>query len=239
MRRVLLGLLITVLVVAAGVVAWFFWASRGGESAAVTAPPLETTTVLTTASPDAAGRTAPTSGATVFELTEGSTVRFEIDEELRGQPNHVVATNPEVAGQIEVDTDDLSQSRIGTIVVDAGSFETDSGLRDRAIRGPILDAQTNEVITFEPTAVEGLSGATAVGEPVTFTVTGDLTIREVSVPVTFEVTGTLVAPDRLEGTATATVNRTDFGLEIPSVPSVANVSEEVLIALDFVAVPAA
>jgi polyisoprenoid-binding protein YceI len=40
----------------------------------------------------------------------------------------------------------------------------------------------------------------------------------------------------IEGSAEGTVLREDFGIGIPSVPGVAEVSEEVLIRLEFVAI---
>ncbi|NTV65960.1 MAG: YceI family protein, partial [Oscillochloris sp.] len=40
---------------------------------------------------------------------------------------------------------------------------------------------------------------------------------------------------RLSGSATTTVSRADYGLDIPSVPMVANVSEQVKIEISFMA----
>jgi polyisoprenoid-binding protein YceI len=74
-----------------------------------------------------------------------------------------------------------------------------------------------------------------VGEPFNLTVTGDLTIRDITKPMTFEVTVTPVSETQLQGSARATLLRQDFDLQIPSVPSVADVSEEVLLEFDFIA----
>ncbi len=68
--------------------------------------------------------------------------------------------------------------------------------------------------------------------------TGDLKIRDMVNAVTFDVSVTLVADNRLEGTATTVVLRSDYDLRIPSVPSVANVTDEVTLTLNFVAEPA-
>ncbi|HWQ14597.1 MAG TPA: YceI family protein, partial [Roseiflexaceae bacterium] len=74
-----------------------------------------------------------------------------------------------------------------------------------------------------------------LGQPFTFTIHGDLTIRDVTRPVAFEATVQAESPERLVGTATAVINRADFNLAIPSVPFVADVSEQVTLAIDFVA----
>ncbi|MFA9491740.1 MAG: YceI family protein, partial [Anaerolineales bacterium] len=65
----------------------------------------------------------------------------------------------------------------------------------------------------------------------------DLTVRDVTNEVVFDVTATPVSDSRLEASATATIMRGDYGLTIPSVAQVADVSEEVILTLDFVAVP--
>jgi polyisoprenoid-binding protein YceI len=84
--------------------------------------------------------------------------------------------------------------------------------------------------------LEGLPETVTVGAPFEFSVTGDLKIRDITQPVTFAVTVTPVSETELQGSARATVQRADFDLRIPSVPSVANVSEEVFLEFDFVAV---
>lgn len=177
-------------------------------------------------------------GGTVFALADDSTVTFELDEAVRGSDSHVVATNNEVEGQLRIDPADLSTVELGTIVVGAQTFETDSSNRDRAIRGPILNASAFPEITFVPTILDGLSGAATVGTPFSFTITGDLTIRDVTQQVTFDAIATLESDDLVEGVATGTVSREAFGLIIPSVAAVADVSDDVILTIDFLAGPA-
>ncbi len=143
-----------------------------------------------------------------------------------------------MAGQVAVDPTDLSTIQFSQIIVNARTFETDSGNRERAIRGPIILNSASdefEFITFDVTSVDGLSGELTVGEPLTFTVTGDLLIRDTTSQVTFEVTATLVDETTIDGSASATVLRSDYGIGIPNAPGVADVGDEVLIQLDFVA----
>ncbi len=249
MKRVVIAAVTAGVLVVVGVVVWFFATTGIDESTAtVTAPTLapatsaapDTTAAPGTTEPSTVGTSTPSTvaAAGVFDLADGTTARFELDEELRGQPKHVVATNAEVAGQIRFDPTSPGSAEIGTIVVGAQTFETDSSNRNRAIRGPILDATTFPEITFVPTAVDGLPDSVAADQEVSFTVSGDLTIRDTTREVTFDVTATLTSDGTLQGTASTQVLRSDFGLQIPSVASVANVSDEVLIAIDFVAVPA-
>ncbi len=173
-----------------------------------------------------------------LELSEGTEARFSIYEDLRGEPFTVVGVTTEVVGRVRVDVSDLSRSQMGEILINARTFATDSGNRDRAIRGPILAAEQYEFITFSPTGITGLSGAAEAGGEYSFTVAGDLTVREITRPVTFTVVARWDADGRLQGLASTAVLRSDFELGVPSVPFVANVGDEVGLELAFTAAPA-
>ena len=173
-----------------------------------------------------------------LELSEGTEARFSIYEDLRGEPFTVVGVTTEVVGRVRVDLSDLSRSQMGEILINARTFATDSGNRDRAIRGPILAAEQYEFITFSPTGITGLSGAAETGGEYSFSVAGDLTVREITRAVTFTVVARWDADERLVGLASTTVLRSDFGLNIPSVPFVANVGDEIGLELAFTAAPA-
>ena len=180
--------------------------------------------------------TAQGSGPVVFQIVpDQSQVSFSIYEELGGQPKTVVGTTSEVAGQLAVDVQDLSETQVGVIQVNARTLTTDNDRRNGAIRNFILNTDQYEFITFTPTSVTGLSGAAQPGQSFTLQISGDLTLRDVTRSVTFNVTAQGVSATQITGTATATVNRGDFNLTIPSVRNVANVGEEVTLQIDFVA----
>jgi polyisoprenoid-binding protein YceI len=165
----------------------------------------------------------------------GSQVRFELDEDLRGQRITVVGVTDQVAGQISLDPADLSQTQVGIIQINARTLLTDNNFRNRAIQNEILETSAWEFITFTPTAIDGLPASATTGEPVTFTISGDLTIRDVTMPATFTIEATAVSDTQLTGSASTIINRNDFNLLIPSVPNVANVEEEVELYIDFTA----
>jgi polyisoprenoid-binding protein YceI len=175
-------------------------------------------------------------GNTVFEINaQESEARFKLNEVLRGVDNLVVGTSSNLAGQIAFNPEDLSLAQVGTIAVDARTLTTDSNLRNNTLRNDILFAFVYEQIIFQPTGISGLPDTITVGEEVTFDLTGELTIRDITNPVTFSVTAQLITPERLEGLATTTVTRSAYELQIPSVPGVANVDDEVVVEFDFVA----
>lgn len=179
---------------------------------------------------------AVSAGLIIYEISQAeSAVQFELDEDLRGVRTTVVGTTDQVAGQIALDLSNLSTAQVGEIRINARTLATDNNFRNRAIQNEILDTGEYEFIRFVPTAVNGLPDSAAEGEEISFTIEGDLTIRDVTEPVTFSVTATAVSPSQISGTATATVLRDTYGLAIPEVPNVANVENEVDLIINFVA----
>jgi polyisoprenoid-binding protein YceI len=220
------------------------FASACGGTAASTptlAPAEPTSPSPSTGAAGGPAATEPTSSgageAGAFQIDAAtSEARFVIDEVLNGSPNTVTGTTQVISGVIQVDPSQPALSIVGPITVDAASLSTDNNLRNGAIRRFILQANDFPVIGFVSTAVEGLPAPATAGETYTFTVAGDLTIRDITRPVTFEVTITVESNDRLTGSAAATIQRSDFDLDIPSVPQVAEVSSDVILEIDFSAV---
>jgi polyisoprenoid-binding protein YceI len=212
-------------------------AAPAQPTAQPTAAPAATDAPAAIAAPAATeAPTAAPAAETIFEIVPAeSQARFIIDEVLNNAPFTVVGVTDQVAGQLAVDPADPTRSRVGVIQVNARTLATDNEFRNRAIKNRILSTDQYEFITFEPTAISGLPSAGAVGQPYSFQITGNLTIRDVTREVTFDVTATPVSATRLEGTAQTTVLYADFGLSIPSVPSVASVEDEVRLEIDFVA----
>jgi len=168
--------------------------------------------------------------------SEESQAQFQIDEILAGSPNTVVGITKAVAGEIRLDPARPSASHVGPVTIETGTLATDNSFRNRAISNFILESGKYPLATFTPTALAGMPESVTVGEAFSFTITGDLTLRDITQSVTFDVTVTAQAADRISGIATTTVRRADFALTIPSVPQVAGVSEEVLLEFQFVAV---
>lgn len=251
MRRSTLGwITAVVLAVGGGVLVWFlFLAGGSGEpSTDLTTPEIAASTTPTpdsgaTAPSEASGSTtttAETSQEVAYVIDPSQSVAsFQLDEVLRGEPKTVVGTTDQVAGQVLVVADDLGASVFSDIVINARTFSTDSEQRNRALRGPVVldsGSDEHELITFTPTTIDGLDGVDpAVGESYRFTVQGDLTIKGTTAPATFDVSVEMIDEGSIAGVATAQVLRSDFGIGIPSVPFVADVSDEVVLTLEFVA----
>jgi polyisoprenoid-binding protein YceI len=195
----------------------------------------------TGAQADAQSTPAATASASSVKLQidqAQSEAHFIIDEVLDNAPKTVIGSTDQVAGEIAIDPHDPAKTQVGIIQVDARTLTTDNDFRNRAIKNQILQTDEYEYITFRPTEIVGLPQNGAVGESYTFKIVGDLSIRDVTKQATFDVTVTAPTESRVEGTATTTIAYADYGITIPQVRQVANVSDEVKLELDFVAVAA-
>jgi polyisoprenoid-binding protein YceI len=202
------------------------------SGAQVTEAPAATPVPATEAAAETTGIRA------VYRISQDeSEVRFILNEVLRGQPTTVVGKTNQVAGDILVDTGHPAGSEVGTIRINARTLATDNNFRNSAIRSEILEsASANyEFIDFVPTSLSGLPEQIEIGQTVNFQVVGDLTIRTITRSVTFEMTVTLTSESRLEGTGSTMVLRSDYNLVIPNAPGVADVTDEVELEIDFVA----
>jgi polyisoprenoid-binding protein YceI len=150
----------------------------------------------------------------------------------------VVGTTSRVAGDLIVDFASPAQSQVGVIAINARTLKTDQEFRDQAIRGQILQSSRDEFefITFEPTGYTGLpDGPAQVGDTLSFQVTGNLTIRDVTREATFDTSVTVETAERLSGTTSTVIRYSDFDITIRTPPTVSGVGETVTLELDFVA----
>jgi polyisoprenoid-binding protein YceI len=231
MRRTLVGaaaLALVVLALAGAIFAYiWFSAGSGKASAPISAPEL----VL-----------EPGDTRLLFRIIPAeSEVRFLIDETLLGERKTVIGVTDQVAGDLLVDFDDPANSQLGLIRINVRTLATDSEIRNRALRGQVLEANEDryEFAQFVPTDLIGLPDTLTLGQPVTFQIAGQLTVHGVSREVTFDATVTPVSRDRLEGSAQTSAAYRDFDMRIPEAPGVTDVAATVTLEIDFVAVLAA
>ena len=225
-RRLRIGLIVAaVLLVAVAAGAAYVWLSggSGAPTSATTAPAL--------------ARQSDDARALFQIVPDESEARFIIDEVLLGSPTTVVGATQQLAGEMLVDIADPSSAQLGDILVNVDTLATDNEFRNRALRGQILQSGRPEYEFAEFTGLRatGLPDHAAVGDTLAFQIEGMLRLRDVTHGVVFDATVTGASADRLEGQAQARIERADYGLTIPEAPGVANVSETVLLELDFVA----
>jgi polyisoprenoid-binding protein YceI len=144
------------------------------------------------------------------------------------------------SGSIELDEQDISRSRVD-VEIDVASVDTHEPQRDAHLRsGDFFEAETHPRIVFKSrSVVEKGKDRLAV--------TGDLTLRGTTREVVLDVErGGIVAKDpwgkrRAGFTATATINRKDFGVSFNQVLDQGGLalSEDVAITIEIEATSAA
>lgn len=181
---------------------------------------------------------APASSESLFEIDPArSEARFKINEVLNGSPKTVIGVTNQVAGQIAVDRGNYASTRLGEVRVNVRTLTTDNEFRNRAVKNRILLTNDHEWIVFTPQSLSGLPAEVKLGEAFQFQITGDLTIIGKTQSVTFNAEVTAVSESELKGLAVATVRYKDFGIFIPEVPSVTGVEDDVILEIEFTAVP--
>ena len=198
-------------------------------------PPYHTATPIV---PLGTAYPAPEDGIEVFTIIPGeSTLIYEVGEVFLNQNNAfnlAVGTTPAINGEIFVDRENPQNSNIGPITADISQFTSDSQRRDNAIRERFLQSAQFPNAVFNPTGIQGLPASYQEGEPITFQVSGDLTVRDVTRPVTFEVTF-VGEGDTMTGEATTMILMSDFGFGPISIAGILNTEDEVNAKFAFVA----
>jgi polyisoprenoid-binding protein YceI len=152
----------------------------------------------------------------------------------------LMGTTSKISGGFTVLYADPAAAVMGPIEIEADSFKGRTrfarSLRDSNLNLLILHTFKYPTITFTPTALDGLPPYLTVGDNITFTITGDLTIRDTTASETFTATLNVVSEDRLEGSITTTILRETYSLISFKVPSnVRDIAEEVVLTVNFVA----
>lgn len=223
-KNILIGIVVVAIAVVGGGLALLQFMAGDGEASQDIADVAE----AVEASDDA---------VTLSIVSEESEASFTLDEDLAGVRTTVIGTTNQVGGEIAFNFENPDASSIGTITINARTLETDNNFRNQALRARILQSAQDayEFITFAPTSLEGLPESLEVGETYTFDITGDLTIIDTTNPATFTTEVTIVSETEITGIATTTITYGDWGIPIPTAPTVANVEEDADLAIEFVA----
>lgn len=164
-----------------------------------------------------------------------TTVEYAVDEVLFGNSVITKGSTSDVDGQFTLTIKDgQPQFELSNLTVNLQSLTSDNSMRDQLIQRQWLESATYPTATFVATSVENLPRDAVAGEPYTFKVTGDMTIRDITKQVTFDVTVTLNG-DSLSGTGTTQIYMRDFGFEPPEILGRFTVSDPATITLTGVA----
>ena len=176
---------------------------------------------------------------TLTIVPEESSVSYEVAETFLNENNRLnvaVGKTSTINGEIFANPADPTQSKLGAFSVDISAFKSDSNRRDSTIRSRFLESAKYPIATFVPRSISGLPESYTAGQPYTFQVLGDLTVKQTTSAVTFDVTAQYDG-NTLTGNAQTTILMSDFGVGPISIAGILNTENEVKINFDFVARP--
>jgi polyisoprenoid-binding protein YceI len=212
--------------------------AASAAAAPTTAAPADAPTAAAadapTAAPAASGAASGTRTFTIVpEQTEAS---YEVQEKFlnRELPNMALGKTNAVTGELQVSLDGKPSGKITKITVDLRTLTSDSSRRDGRIRTQWLESEKYPFAEFTSTDVQGTPDSYTEGQEVSFKLTGDMKIREVTKPVTFDVKGKLEG-DTITGSATSKILMKDFGFDPPDVAGMLTVEDGVTVTINFTA----
>ena len=170
----------------------------------------------------------------ICTIVEGkSAAQYKVREQLArlSFPTDAIGKTQDVSGTIAFKPDGSIDQSVSKFVVGLASLQTDSNMRDNYVRRSILQTDKYPQAVFVPTQATGFPLPLPQSGSVTFKLTGNLTIKDVTKPVTLDVTGT-VQDNSFTGTATTSFKFEDFSLPQPQVPVVLSVVDNINLELD-------
>lgn len=151
-------------------------------------------------------------------VPEESEAKYVVRESLRGIMTNAVGTTRAIEGNIYLTPESLSTENESSFRVDLSTLESDEGRRDNFIKQNTLQTDQFQYATFVMEEVSGFpAGYAGDDSEVEMTMTGTLTIRDVSMPVTWAVKARQLG-ETLSAVADLTITFQDFGMSPPSVP---------------------
>jgi polyisoprenoid-binding protein YceI len=213
------------------------------------APPPAASDVTKTTPPQSIESSAPVAGVRTFVIVPAeSKASYHASEEffpaalarlgIKSGKAEAVGTTRAIEGRFQFDparpTTSLGENtfsvRLNTLT--SNQSKRDDYLRQVRDDGPSFDAYP--LATFRATAIDGGSAANAAGRELNLTLTGDLTVREITKREVFDVKAQLTG-DTLAGVATTRFLLSDFGIGPIDFPPLLAVADPIGIELQFTA----
>ena len=205
---------------------------------APTTAPADAPTAAASNAPAAAAAPSGAAGSArtftiVPEQTEAS---YQVQEKFlnRDLPNMALGKTNAVTGELQVSLDGKPSGKVTKISVDLRTLTSDQSRRDNRIRTQWLESEKYPFAEFTSTDVQGIPDSYTEGQEVSFKLTGDMKIRDVTKPVTFDVKGKLEG-DTITGSATSKILMKDFGFDPPNVAGMLTVEDGVTVMINFTA----
>jgi polyisoprenoid-binding protein YceI len=223
---VLVGAFLAVIILLVGGAA-LVWTLRSDDPDLLTeAPAIPTATPASSDESPTQEPEATAEASTGVDLPEGvrrfvvvpgdSSAKYVVEETLSGLPATAVGVTPDVTGEIYLTSEGLYDGAESKFMVDLSTLKTDESRRDNFVRSNVLETNRYQFAEFVIESVDGFPAGYVEGEEASLTLSGTMTIKDVSLPITFSVLARQ-AGDTLTATADTQFNMSDFGIDPPQV----------------------
>jgi polyisoprenoid-binding protein YceI len=206
---------------------------------AAPAAPAATTEEAASAAPAEPEEVEASASPRTFQIVpDQSEAAYQVQEEFFNRPVNIV--NPigrtqAIEGEFQLTiSGNQVQLADNQFTVDLRTLASDEARRDNRIRNEWLESNTYPWAEFKATSIENFPANATEGQDVSFKITGDMTIREITKPQTFDVTARLDG-NTFTGTATSYVLMRDYGFEPPSILGMLEVTDGVTVTVNFTA----
>jgi len=177
-----------------------------------------------------------TEGETIYRIDPTlSVATFEVDETFVGsETQRTTGSTHGLAGDLAINPQDPSASRVGEIVVNLEQLHSDDSLRDTRLRSAYLESYSFPLATFSNAELIGAPESLGKGTEYEFTMTGDLEIKTTTLPVSWDIVAMVDGP-KLTATATTVITMSDYEIGPISLAGLLRTGDEVTLELRLVA----
>lgn len=168
-------------------------------------------------------------------VPDKTTAQYSIDEIFFNENNRLntaVGKTNQVQGSLILNFTNPAASQLGTFTVDISTLRSDSSRRDRAIRERWLESARYPLATFVAREIRNFPPDPKEGEPISFQIVGDLTLKQTTREQVWDVTATLNG-DILTGTATTFLLLADYNIPVPELLGILRVTDGLKATLEF------
>lgn len=170
-----------------------------------------------------------------LEITQGSTARYKVTEQLAGIsfPSDAVGTTQAITGALIVNPDGTFGAG-SKISVDLRTITSDQGMRDNYVRTRTLETEKFPMMEVVPKKANGLPSPMPAGNQaqVGFQLVTDVTLHGVTTEVIWNVVAVLGAA-QVGGRATATVDFATFSMTKPTLARLISVEDKISLEIEF------
>jgi polyisoprenoid-binding protein YceI len=165
-------------------------------------------------------------------IQDGTTARYIVGEQLARQslPSDAVGETSNVTGAI-IFGEDGSVMPSSVIIVGVNSLRSNESRRDGFLRRSSIQTSRFPEARFAVTGIEGLGWPLPSEGSATFTLLGDMTIRDVTRPVILSVDAEF-AGDSISAKASTTITFDQFEMSKPRLAFILSVEDEIRLELD-------